>query len=159
MDVLKWFVGLYIDVFKQYPWAASVMTLLFVAAWYVWTRLNQGQGVKAAAVLFAGWFILTPIFGEIWPILKGFVGLYVHVFKLYPAAGAIVTTILLIIYFIWRKVITWKGRRTRGFWSYPSVVLLLTWLVVTPILGLILQRMTTSLDAEPKERPIPTGTP
>jgi hypothetical protein len=153
MDIFKKLLGLYVDIFKNYPLAASVTTLLFVIAYYVWTKINKRQQIKRDAawkhpafVLFVGWCILTPWLGLIVSILTVLkdgltivAGLYVHIFTTYPEASGIVTVALLGLYVIWKLIIKKWPPDTSGLLSRPGVVLLGAWLVVTPITGLVLK--------------------
>lgn len=154
IDVFKEFIGLYVDVFKKYPLAASITTLLFVIGYYVWMKINKEQNIEPDAVwkhpafvLFIGWCILTPLLGLIistLTFLKNILtvtgGIYVHVFKMYPEAGSVVTVIFLAVYLIWKLILKKKGSFANGLGSRPGIVLLAAWLIVTPIVGLIIKR-------------------
>ncbi len=153
IDVFKAFLGLYVDIFKKYTLAASITTLLFVIGYYVWMKINKERSIEADAVwkqpafvLFIGWCILTPLLGLIismLTVLKNILtvvaGIYVHVFKMYPEAASIVTVVFLAAYFIWKLILKKKGACTNGLRSRPGIVLLATWIIVTPIVGLVIK--------------------
>jgi len=153
VEIIKQFVDLYINVFEKYPLAAAITTLLFVILYFVWMRFyNEQQPETAwkwpAIVCFVGWLILTPLLGLIVSaltvlkdVLTSIAGLYIYVFKTFPEASGIVTVVFLGLYFIWILIIK-KWRQGKGIvWplSHPGIVLIVAWLVVTPILGLMLR--------------------
>ena len=97
-------------------------------------------------MLFIGWCILTPLLGliiSIFTLLKNIItvvgGMYVHVFKTYPEAGSVVTTALLAVYFIWKLILKIKKLGVKGIWRRPAIILIVVWLLATPITGLVIK--------------------
>lgn len=153
METFNKFIRLYADVFKNYPFAASITTLLFVIAYFLWMKIIKEKHIKSdkiwkhpAFILFIGWLILTPLLGfivTIISIIKDIItiifGLYAKIFEKYPEAAGFITIIFLVAYFIWRLIIKKWATNAKGLWSRPGIVLLAAWLVVTPIFGYILK--------------------
>ena len=150
IEMINQFVGLYVHVFEEYPLAASVTTLLFVIAYFVW-MIYTGKPLMEfskppALILFVGWLILTPLLGLIVnilvflkDILASVLGLYVYIFEASPAAGGIVTLVFIGLYFIWKLITKKWPPNTNWLLAHPGIVLIVAWLVVTPIIGLVLK--------------------
>jgi hypothetical protein len=152
MGIVKKFLELYVDVFKNHSLALSITTLLFVIAYFAWTKSNAQKGFRPGAVweqpafqLFVVWLILTPFLGFIFSVLAILedvlyvvIELYMQVFERYPKAGAAVTVIFVGAYLVWKLALRKRPRRITGVWSHPLVVLLAVWLIATLIVGLLL---------------------
>jgi preprotein translocase subunit SecG len=157
VDVIKAFLKLYVDVFIKYTLAASITTLLFVIAYYLWMKRYKEKVIDPdkfwehpAFILSIGWLILTPLLGFVisilsvfWSLITAIVGLYVHYIKKYPEASSIVTVVLFVVFFIWMLILKLKKSDANGFLMRLAIILLIVWFLVTPITGLILRWIET----------------
>jgi hypothetical protein len=166
-EIFKTAFGLYADVFKAYPLAASTATFLFVLAYFAWTEYNKRGGIspdalwqKPGFILFIGWLIVTPFLGFVFHIismlkeaLSTVLELYARVFRSNVEAAAIVTVAFLVVYVIWKFILKKWGRNIQGvWWHYPAVLLLITWLFITPIVGRVIKWRDSTTPGEVKEQ-------
>lgn len=167
-DFLKWFLELYVHVFKNYPLAASLTTAMFVAAYFLWKHANTPEGMigllppqlqkKPELVLMIGWLIVTPMLGFVFTLcelikdaLAPVLELYFQIFKSNPAAGAIVTVVFIAIWFLWATILRRWAPTATGWWSHPGLVLLIVWLLATPILGLVIKAPTSQKEQQSQQ--------
>lgn len=163
-DIFKGFLELYVHVFKSYTLAASLTTLIFGVAYIFLNEKNKKRQSSASFwekpefIVIVAWLIVTPmlgfvfsLFGIVKDVLFYVAGIYAQLFKNNPEAGAIITVILLGVYFIWKTILRRWATRATGFWSYPAAVLVTVWLLATPILGLVIKAHMSPKEQDSKQ--------
>ena len=160
-DLLKKLFGLWSDVFSEYPLAAAITTVMFILAYLAWERYNQKHRIRPSAFwkqpsvsLSIGWCIVTPLLGFVFDLvstakelLSPLVKLYAAVFELYPAVSAVVTLAFILVYVLWKLLLKRSLVPSGKFWRYPGIILLIAWIILTPIMGFAID-LATSRDTE-----------
>ncbi len=175
-NIIKTLLGLYVDVFKKYPLAGAILTLVCVVTYLLWSKANRKSATvptewwnKPAPVLIGAWLLFTPILGEgfslfksIWDCLAPLARLYVDFFKSYPVAAAVNTVACLIVYCLWRVWIAKRDSRPGALWKRPEIIIPAVWLLVTPLVDRVLSSDTPTSQGDTNltinvDQPIDSG--
>ena len=118
LSVVNAWKDLIVGVFKQYPLAAAIITLLAVGAWvYLEKKVRPGQAPTNTLLVLLGWSIAVPLFGgvlwlfgELWALIKAVappvasaVSSLFSIYSRHPFLVLSLVGIAIVAYYAWKR--------------------------------------------------------